>query len=136
MGMAWLDHVNIRTANLVAMSRFYAEVLGMPAGDRPDFRFPGAWHYCGGRAVVHLVQVAKPPAGTEPKVEHFALRAFGFSPFLDRLRGAGVAYGIALVPGSNLRQVNIHDPDGNHIEVQFGPEEEADMAAFSGGPRK
>jgi catechol 2,3-dioxygenase-like lactoylglutathione lyase family enzyme len=132
MGMAWLDHVNIRTANLAAMSRFYAEVLGLPKGDRPDFRFPGAWHYCGSRAVVHLVGVAKPPAGNEPKVEHFALRAWGFAPFLDRLRKAGVAYEISLVPGSNLRQVNIHDPDGNHIEVQFGPEEEADMAPFPG----
>jgi hypothetical protein len=37
-----------------------------------------------------------------------------------------------VVPGLNIRQVNIYDPDGNHIEVQFGPEEEADMAPFEG----
>jgi hypothetical protein len=36
------------------------------------------------------------------------------------------------VPGLDIRQVNIYDPDGNHIEVQFGPDEQADMASFAG----
>jgi hypothetical protein len=36
------------------------------------------------------------------------------------------------VPGLNIRQVNIYDPDGNHIEVQFGPDEQAEMASFEG----
>src|SRR5215468_960254 len=115
MGISWLDHVNIRTTNLAAMSRFYAEVLGMPSGPRPNFRFGGAWHYCGDRAAVH-----------------FAFRSFGFAPFLDRLRRADISYDIAVVPGLNIRQVNIYDPDGNHIEVQFGPDEQADMAAYDG----
>jgi len=133
MGIAWLDHVNIRTANLAAMTRFYADIMGMPAGPRPNFRFGGAWHYSGDRAAVHLVEVPKQPAAAEPQVEHFAFRAFGFAPFLDRLRGANISYDIAVVPGLNIRQVNIYDPDGNHIEVQFGSDEEADMAAFEGG---
>ena len=132
MGIAWLDHVNIRTANLAAMTRFYADIMGMPAGPRPNFRFGGAWHYSGDRAAVHLVEVAKQPAAAEPRVEHFAFRAFGFAPFLDRLRGANIAYDVAVVPGLNIRQVNIYDPDGNHIEVQFGPDEQADMAPFAG----
>lgn len=133
MGISWLDHVNIRTANLAAMSRFYEDVLGMPRGPRPNFRFGGAWHYCGERAAVHLVEVAKVAGnGETPRLEHFAFRSFGFAPFLDRLRRANIAYDIAVVPGLNIRQVNIHDPDGNHIEVQFGPDEQADMAPFAG----
>jgi catechol 2,3-dioxygenase-like lactoylglutathione lyase family enzyme len=133
MGISWLDHVNIRTTNLAAMSRFYADILGMPSGPRPNFRFGGAWHYCGDRAAVHLVEVPKAPAGDDtPRLEHFAFRSFGFAPFLDRLRKAGISYDIAVVPGLNIRQVNIYDPDGNHIEVQFGPDEQADMAAFEG----
>ena len=132
MGIAWLDHVNIRTANLAAMSRFYEEILGMRKGPRPNFRFGGAWHYCGDRAAVHLVEVPQAPAGTSPRLEHFAFRSFGFGSFLDRLRNAGISYNISVVPGLNIRQVNIYDPDGNHIEVQFGPEEEADMAPFEG----
>jgi catechol 2,3-dioxygenase-like lactoylglutathione lyase family enzyme len=126
MGIAWLDHVNIRTANLAAMSRFYEDILGMPKGPRPNFRFGGD------RAAVHLVEVPKAPAEEATRLEHFAFRSFGFAPFLDKLRKGGISYDIAVVPGLNIRQVNIYDPDGNHIEVQFGPDEEADMAAFDG----
>ncbi|MGH6932051.1 MAG: VOC family protein [Dongiaceae bacterium] len=124
VAIAWLDHVNIRTANLAEMSRFYAEVLGLAKGARPPFAFGGAWHYCGERAVLHLVEVARQPAGQEPRLEHFALRAAGsdaggLEPFIARLKAARVKYNVSEVPGAGITQVNVHDPDGNHIEVQF-----------------
>src|SRR5215470_4796852 len=67
MGISWLDHVNIRTANLAAMSRFYEDILGMPRGSRPEFRFGGA---CRRRApprafrlpLLRLRTVPRPPA--------------------------------------------------------------------------
>ncbi len=121
--IAWLDHVNIRTANLAALSDFYASILGLPQGERPPFRFGGAWHYCGGRAVVHLVEVARQPAGREPRLEHFALRAAagagGLESFIARIKAAKVKYNVSEVPGAGITQVNVYDPDGNHIEVQF-----------------
>lgn len=119
--IAWLDHVNIRTANLAALSDFYANILGLPKGARPPFRFDGAWHYCGGRAVVHLVEVAKQPTGREPRLEHFALRAEagGLDAFIAQIKAAKVMYNVSEVPGTGITQVNVHDPDGNHIEVQF-----------------
>jgi catechol 2,3-dioxygenase-like lactoylglutathione lyase family enzyme len=132
-----LDHVNIRTANLVALRRFYADVLGLKDGARPPFTFGGAWLYCGERAAVHLVEVghlveiAKSPEERAPRIEHFAFRASGLADFLDRLRRLGIGYGIALVPGSGNRQVNVFDPDGNHIEIQFAAEEDADLTPFT-----
>lgn len=129
MALKWLDHVNIRTAELARLSRFYAEVLDLPAGARPPFGFAGAWHYCGERAAVHLVEVAQTPAGPEPRLEHFAFRASGHAQFLDRLRRQGVPYTLAVVPGTLDRQVNLHDPDGNHIEVQFAASEADDLGA-------
>ena len=45
-----LDHVNIHTANVDRMVEWYDRVLGMKAGNRPPFPFPGAWLYCGERA--------------------------------------------------------------------------------------
>jgi hypothetical protein len=81
---------------------------------------------------VHLVEVPKAPTADEVRLEHFAFRSFGFAPFLDRLRKAAISYEISVVPGLDIRQVNIYDPDGNHIEVQFGPDEQADMASFEG----
>lgn len=126
-----LDHVNIRTARLAGLRRFYTEALGMRDGERPPFKFGGAWLYVGDQAAVHLVEVPAAPAGREPRIEHFAFRAAGLAEFLARLRRSNVAYEIALVPGSGNRQVNVLDPDGNHIEVQFAGTEEADLSAFA-----
>ena len=126
-----LDHVNIRTANLAALRRFYSEALGLADGPRPPFAFGGAWLYCGAQASVHLVEVATPPAGQQPRIEHFAFRAKGLADFLTRLKRQRAAYQISVVPGSGVRQVNILDPDGNHIEVQFLAAEEADLSAFT-----
>ncbi len=114
-----LDHVNLRTANLDAMVDWYGRVLGMASGKRPDFGFPGAWLYIGDEAVVHLVAVAEAPAAADPRIEHFALRAEGMQDFLARLDGEGVGYRLAEVPGFGITQVNIEDPDGNHIHVDF-----------------
>jgi catechol 2,3-dioxygenase-like lactoylglutathione lyase family enzyme len=126
-----LDHVNIRTANLAALRRFYADVLGLRDGERPPFTFAGAWLYCGERAAVHLVEVGRAPQGREPRIEHFAFGAAGLADFLARLRRAKTAYRIALVPGSGNRQVNVLDPDGNHVEVQFAASEDADLSDFA-----
>src|SRR3546814_9324164 len=77
MPLAYLDHVNIRTANLAAMTNFYRDVLGLELGPRPSFGFGGAWLYCGNRAAVHFVEQPKSPAGGDPRIEHFAFRAEG-----------------------------------------------------------
>jgi len=133
MTVSYLDHVNIRTARLAEMTSFYATVLGLKPGERPRFQFDGAWLYApDGRAAVHLVGVAKAPAAGEPRIEHFAFRAQGLADFLAHLRSLDVAYRISIVPGLELRQVNIFDPDGNHIEVAFGAREDADLSDYPG----
>ena len=126
MTLSSLDHVNIRTANLAPMSAFYERVLGLNKGPRPPFSFGGAWHYCGGIAAVHLVEVRKAPAGKEPRLEHFAFRAKGMKTFLEKLRQEEIPFDIRVVPEFGIQQVNVSDPDGNHIEIQFLPEDRAD----------
>jgi len=126
MPLAKLDHVNLRTANLAAMQAFYTEVLGMEAGPRPPFAFGGAWLYCGGQPTVHLVEVAGQPAPEgELRLEHFAFAAEGLAAFLVTLKRHGAPYRIGVVPGLGTVQVNVHDPDGNHIHVDFAPAEAA-----------
>lgn len=124
-----LDHVNVRTANLDEMIAWYGSVLGMTNGKRPPFPFPGAWLYAGDHAAVHLVGVDQEPRSVEPKIEHFALTANGLAQFIERLEAAGVAYQANRVPGFGILQINLFDPDGNHIHIDFSPEE-ADAAGL------
>ncbi|MEM7252058.1 MAG: VOC family protein [Pseudomonadota bacterium] len=127
MALAWLDHVNLRTSSLKKMRHFYTEVLGLDDGPRPDFGFGGAWLYCGNRAAVHLVETRHTPDATDVKLEHFAFRATDVRATIARLENHGVDYKILSRPHMGVLQVNVWDPDGNHIELAFPPVECADL---------
>lgn len=120
-----LDHVNLRTGQLDVMAAFYEHILGMKPGPRPAFSFPGVWLYVGEHAAVHLVGVEATPGahGHDLRLEHFALSARGLDAFMARLRDEGATFRLARVPGFGVVQVNIEDPDGNHIHIDF-PEDE------------
>ena len=133
MPLAALDHINIRTARLGVLTDFYAQVLGLKPGKRPPFESGGAWLYCGDRAAVHLVEVSDSPEVPAPRIEHFAFRAENLAEFLAQLREFDVAYQTNIVPDLEIRQINIYDPDGNHIEIAFGREEEADLSDYPAG---
>ena len=113
------DHVNVRTANLAAMVAWYKDVLGLTSGKRPDFPFPGAWLYLGDQAIIHLVGCETPPESIDPQIEHFAIRATGLAKFLAKMNEKDVAAEVSEVPGFGITQVNIWDPDGNHIHIDF-----------------
>ncbi len=133
MALNALDHVTIRTARLGALTDFYARVLGLGPGKRPPFGFAGTWLYCGGHAALHLVEVADSPEVPAPRIEHFAFRAENLAEFLARLREFDVAYRSAVVPEFGIRQVHLRDPDGNHVEIAFAPEEDAELGDHPGG---
>jgi catechol 2,3-dioxygenase-like lactoylglutathione lyase family enzyme len=123
MTLCYLDHVNIRTARLEELTTFYQEVLGLAPGARPPFAVNGTWLYCGERAAVHLVEVEKTPDTGPPRLEHFAFRAEDIESFLEHLSALDVPCEISDVPDWGIRQVNVRDPDGNHVEIAFGPVE-------------
>ena len=122
-----LDHVNIRTNQLDVLIQWYTDVLGMNSGDRPDFAFPGAWMYLGDDAPVHLVGVnGDPGKGSEStlKLEHFALSGSGRQDFEERLNARDIAFKRIEIPSFGVVQINLWDPDGNHIHVDFPLDEE------------
>ncbi len=125
MPMQSLDHVNVRTHRLQAMIAWYRDVLGMEAGPRPGFSFGGAWMYCAGKPIVHLVEVEEEPAAIAPKLEHFAIGGSDLEGLLAKLDEAGIPYEVGRPPGFPIIQVNIHDPDQNHIHIDFHADEAA-----------
>lgn len=115
-----LDHVNIQTAQLVTMIAWYEDMLRLKSGWRPPFPFDGAWIYAGEFPVVHLVEVdVAPPKAQDLALEHTAFFAKGLQEFIARLQASGERFRLVRVPGTPLVQVNIWDPDGNHLHVDF-----------------
>jgi catechol 2,3-dioxygenase-like lactoylglutathione lyase family enzyme len=120
MPIQTLDHINIRTANLEPMIAWYQDILGLTLGPRPNFSFGGAWLYAGDVAIVHLVQVPlQPGIAGDLQLEHFALSATDKEGFLAKLEASGVPSRVNTLSDFGITQVNIHDPDGNHIHVDF-----------------
>ncbi|MEM7260208.1 MAG: VOC family protein [Pseudomonadota bacterium] len=117
-----LDHVNVRTAQLDVMIDWYTRVLGMKSGYRPHFAFPGAWMYAGGQPCVHLVGTDdNPGAGAEValKLEHFAFSATGLQAFEAALKRTDEPYRRSQLAEVGIVQINVWDPDGNHIHIDF-----------------
>jgi len=117
-----LDHVNIRTQNLDTMIAWYSEVLGLKRGKRPNFPFNGAWMFLGDQPVVHLVEFKMDGlvgAEVNLKLEHFAFSAQGLSEFEAKLDRLKIRFDRVDIAEFNFAQINIWDPDGNHIHVDF-----------------
>ena len=122
MGVGVLDHFNIRTRKLADTIRFYEEILGLENGDRPNFTFPGAWMYSEGKPVVHLVDISgteepqKPDSGV---VHHVAFISTDFAGMQQRLSSKGMKFDSRQVPGGDLWQIFVNDPNGVMIELNY-----------------
>jgi catechol 2,3-dioxygenase-like lactoylglutathione lyase family enzyme len=132
MSVGVLDHFNIRTRKLADTVRFYEDVLGLEKGARPNFAFPGAWMYSEGKAVVHLVDISQTDEQQKPDsgvVHHVAFVSQGFAGMKQRLQSRGMTFNSRQVPGGDLWQIFVNDPNGVMIELNYeAAREEADVA--------
>ena len=120
-----IHHFTIRCtpAELEPVHAFYREVLGMRAGPRPAFDFPGHWLYIGDTAVVHLAAVV--PNGSRASdhpgsgFDHVSLHSRGLQATRQRLTALAIPYEELPVPGWPLQQIFVHDPVGSKIELTF-----------------
>lgn len=125
MTVTGMEHFTILTAQLDQTVAFYREHLGLEPGWRPAFPFPGAWLYCNGRAVLHVVagrDVPDPPDGV---IDHMAFAAAGLAETVRRLEAAGIAYDLRRLPGEGPWQLFFFDPNGARVELDFAKDEPA-----------
>ena len=123
MAITALNHVNIVTEDVEATTRFFADIIGLEDGDRPPFEFPGAWLYCGGEAVIHLVGVDNQPEQGTGTIDHVAFEANGITDMVKDLEARDIPFQVRDVPGREIRQVFLHDPNGVKIELNFRGDE-------------
>jgi catechol 2,3-dioxygenase-like lactoylglutathione lyase family enzyme len=117
-----LDHFNIRTRKLADTVRFYEDILGLEKGARPNFAFPGAWMYSEGKPVVHLVDISQTDEPQKPDsgvVHHVAFASQGFVGMRQRLESKGMEFDSRQVPGGDLWQIFVDDPNGVMIELNY-----------------
>jgi catechol 2,3-dioxygenase-like lactoylglutathione lyase family enzyme len=127
-----LDHFNIRTRKLAETVRFYEDVLGLEKGARPNFAFPGAWMYSEGKPVVHLVDISSTAEAQRPDsgcVHHVAFASRGFDAMRQRLQLRSMQFEARQVPGGDLWQIFVNDPNGVMIELNYEAAKEEKGAA-------
>jgi catechol 2,3-dioxygenase-like lactoylglutathione lyase family enzyme len=129
-----LNHFSIRTLDMAATEAFYSKVLGLTAGPRPPFPFPGFWMYAGSHdnyanAVVHIIGMDKnDPEGLKKYLGFFAT---GLEGMLKHLKTLGVAFRERTVPSIGLHQLFLDDPTGIVIELNYPEAESAALQAKS-----
>ena len=133
MPLEKIDHYSIRTLKMDETKEFY-EALGLEAGPRPDFPFPGHWMYAGEIPVVHL-------AGIDPDnpeglygylgvkdvkfldgggaVDHLAFRASDPEGLKQILTDRGVEYREREVPNLGMLQIFAEDPNDITVEINY-----------------
>jgi catechol 2,3-dioxygenase-like lactoylglutathione lyase family enzyme len=132
MSVGVLDHFNIRTRKLDDTVRFYEDVMGLEKGPRPNFAFPGAWMYSEGKAVVHIVDISKtdePQKADSGVVHHVAFASRGFDGMKQRLQSKSMPFDARQVPGGDLWQIFVNDPNGVMIELNYEAAKEQSGAA-------
>jgi catechol 2,3-dioxygenase-like lactoylglutathione lyase family enzyme len=113
-----LHHVNIRAEDIEATAAFYVGAVGLTKGERPAFGFPGAWLYDGARPAVHLTLATEPAADAAPAVDHVAFAYDALDEALARLDRMNLRYTRpTLVPGTQIRQCFVKDPNGVTVEL-------------------
>jgi catechol 2,3-dioxygenase-like lactoylglutathione lyase family enzyme len=143
-----LNHFSIRTTDMAASERFYRDVLGLSAGPRPNFPFPGIWMYNGSHdnvanAVVHIIGMdLNDPEGLKKylgdrdvsalkgsgAVDHIAFFATGLAGMLAHLNSLGLPCVQRTTPSIGLHQVFLTDPSGLVVELNYPQAEAAALA--------
>ena len=105
--------------------------------------------YSEGKAVVHLVDISRTEEPQKPDsgvVHHVAFVSRGFADMKQRLESKGFKYDSRQVPGGDLWQIFVDDPNGVMIELNYeaakeqgcgsrrGPGRHGGEVAFCAGP--
>ena len=125
-----LDHYFVYASDLEQSRRFYAEVLDLEEGPRPDFDFPGYWFYLEERPVVHIGnsefeggyvtgETERTTSGGTGPVDHIAFRGRGIDEFMARFERLDIDFQRREIPDFKLSQLFVKDPEGVTIELNF-----------------
>ncbi|CAE8600706.1 unnamed protein product [Polarella glacialis] len=143
LSITMVNHISRETCDVERLASFYREVLGLAQIPRPDFGFGGAWFQLpgGGKSTtLHIIQrdPQKPSAAAGETLQdaadllgagcraperfirrshHLALTVQDIEAAKRGLTAHGIGYAVNAVPGTQVVQLFVYDPDGNGIEI-------------------
>jgi catechol 2,3-dioxygenase-like lactoylglutathione lyase family enzyme len=132
MPITHMQHYMVLSKDLEKTRAFYCDVLGLRTGPRPPFNFEGLWIYVGDVAAIHVagrasyddtsrtdLNPADPVKHGSGSVDHIAFAATHYDELVASFDKHYVKYRATRVPGSDLRQLFVLDPDGIQIEINI-----------------
>ena len=117
-----LDHITIRTRNLVATRDFFLSVFDLEERDRPRTikRIPGHWLYSGEQPIIHLIgSQGHGIDGAAEAFDHVGVRLEGYEDFRGKLDLLGIRYSPMDLPEINERRLFFRTPCGPLLEAVF-----------------
>ncbi|UCH48207.1 MAG: VOC family protein [Betaproteobacteria bacterium] len=120
-----MNHFTILTDQLDETVKFYGELLELEPGKRPNFKFPGAWLYKEGQAILHVIAGDKMPEPREGVIDHMAFSATGLVDMVERLKSRSIEYDLRRLEDANVWQLFFFDPNGAKVELDFDLSEPA-----------
>jgi catechol 2,3-dioxygenase-like lactoylglutathione lyase family enzyme len=127
MSVSGMNHFTVLTDDLDATLSFYGEFLGLRAGARPPFKFPGAWMYAegGSEAILHVIAGRDRAELVKGAIDHMAFTAQDLAAVVAKLKSRGMSYELRKLPGYGTWQLFFLDPNGAKVELDFDPAEAA-----------
>jgi catechol 2,3-dioxygenase-like lactoylglutathione lyase family enzyme len=115
-----IDHVNIRTRDIPASARFYAELFELEARNAPGYPADFVqWMYNDkNRLFIHLRAYDTEP-GSTGVVDHVAINCTDKAEFVRRLTAMGREFQTREVPEEGATVIYTQDPHGVMLECYF-----------------
>ncbi|KAA5540733.1 glyoxalase [Roseiconus nitratireducens] len=121
MQVRQLNHVALHVADVDQSVDFYRRVLCLPALDRPDFDFPGAWFRLGVDQELHLIGDRDQAVHSGHRGNHLALIVDDLDQWEEHLDSQNATRLPRRVRPDGAHQVFVQDPDGHWIELCVPP---------------
>ncbi len=123
MPVTEINHVNFRTDRdtMHQLRDFYCDIIGLTIGKRVASKSYGYWLYIGDNDVVHLAGYKTP---TPPNLnvhgtyDHVSFTFTDMPAMEEHLKKYAINY-TTRVLASGVRQINLKDPAGNGVELNF-----------------
>ena len=128
MPLTEINHVNFRTdrETMQKLRDFYCDILGLTVGKRVASMSYGYWLYIGSNDVVHLAEYKTtqdstrlpPQLNVHGTYDHVSFTCTDMPAMEANLTKNNVAYTTRILANS-VRQINLKDPAGNGVELNF-----------------